>query len=484
MPFPVIKVSSVLPGSDSAASGAGPSTAITGTAASTNAAGTTVTLDAGTVLTGVAIDGSAVIYLADSTLGNRNFASISGTAGSGGATPTVTVNQAFGASLSGLSWAIGGMRATVNGTNSGKLFGNNGAAGDAMPGWTVEMQSGHTESTGQTLVFRRAGDTTSGPITLRGTPGAATLPILTYTVDASFMLLNVGYIHVSGFELQNSAATHAASTALSDAGSVPEQIIGIKIANSTNKWFKGISVSTYGVDIRDCEVANCANIGVSVTGGGGAVIRNCYIHNNTSHGIQLTSGSPLGVLIEGNIVSANGGDGIQVASGGADNRWTVNILGNTIDGNTSSGIEVTSAIHIKIVNNILSNNSAYGINLNNTTYTDAWAQASSIFIGNNTYNNTSGAYNSHTASYTNTTCPWASGDSGLNPSYSAPSSGNYTITNASLYGQAYPVGGSQYVGNTSITYSYSDPGAAQHQASGGGSSGVLFYPGMSGGMNS
>ncbi len=174
MAFPVVKVDSTAGGaSDTACSGAGPSTALTGTAGATDGAGTTVTLDSGTVLTGVDTTGLHVIYLADTTAGHRRFSRITGTAGSGGATPTVTVADAYTINLTGKSWAIGGTRATVAGAVSLLLFDNNSAAGDAMPGWVVEMQSGHAE-TGltATINLRRAGDTTSGPIILRGLPGA------------------------------------------------------------------------------------------------------------------------------------------------------------------------------------------------------------------------------------------------------------------------------------------------------------------------
>ena len=58
------------------ASGAGPATALTGTSASTDAAGTVVTLDGSPDLSGVATNGSHVIYLNDTTSGNRRWSSI------------------------------------------------------------------------------------------------------------------------------------------------------------------------------------------------------------------------------------------------------------------------------------------------------------------------------------------------------------------------------------------------------------------------
>src|SRR6516165_11952684 len=103
MAFPVIIVDSAT-GSDTNTSGAGPGTAVTGTAASTNAGGTTVTVDAGTNLSGIATDGSHVLYLNDTTAGHRRWSKITGTSGSGGATPTITVNEAYTGLLAAKSW--------------------------------------------------------------------------------------------------------------------------------------------------------------------------------------------------------------------------------------------------------------------------------------------------------------------------------------------------------------------------------------------
>src|SRR5262245_38170373 len=116
MPLPTILVDSTT-GSDTAASGAGPATALTGSAASTSADGLTVTLDGSPDLTNVATDGSHAVFLNDSTAGARNFGKITA---KDNVAKTVTVTNAFGASLSGKSWAIGGKRASIGSTTSTK----------------------------------------------------------------------------------------------------------------------------------------------------------------------------------------------------------------------------------------------------------------------------------------------------------------------------------------------------------------------------
>ena len=174
MPFPTILIDSAT-GSDTAASGAGPATALTGPAAGTSADGLTVTLDGSPDLSGVATDGTHVLFLSDSTAGNRNFSRITA---KDVAARTVTVAHAFGASLSGKPWAIGGRRASIGSATSRKLADNNVSAGDAMPGWKVRLASGHAETLSGALTWRRAGDTTDGPIVLEGEPGAGTMPVV------------------------------------------------------------------------------------------------------------------------------------------------------------------------------------------------------------------------------------------------------------------------------------------------------------------
>src|SRR5688500_18477061 len=93
-------------GSDTAASGAGPATALTGTAASYSGSG--FTLDGSPDLSGV-VAGTAILYVATST--GRKFFDI--TSVDDGAN-TVTVVTAPAGTATGLTWAIGGKRATFD----------------------------------------------------------------------------------------------------------------------------------------------------------------------------------------------------------------------------------------------------------------------------------------------------------------------------------------------------------------------------------
>src|SRR5688500_14311591 len=93
-------------GSDTAASGAGPATAITGSNASYS--GSVFTLDGSPDLSGVVVADS-ILYV-DTSTGRKFFdiTSIDNTA------KTVTVVSAPAGTATGLTWAIGGQRATFD----------------------------------------------------------------------------------------------------------------------------------------------------------------------------------------------------------------------------------------------------------------------------------------------------------------------------------------------------------------------------------
>jgi hypothetical protein len=476
--WPVILVDSAT-GSDSAASGAGPSTALTGTAAATDTgtgATMVVTLDAGTDLTNVFTDGSHAIYLVDATAGHRRFAAINAKAGSGGATPTVTVEQAFTVSLNGKTWAIGGKRAALGSTTTGLLYNNNSAAGDAMPGWTIQLQDGHSETIASgggpeangRVWFRRSGDTTSGAITLRGQSGSVTLPKLVFANAGTHGLYsNQTNLVFQNLALENSNATKNEPAIQLD--SAPCSVVGVKIGSASNPWSKGVTCGGGRVLVRDCEIGYCKTTAVEVTAAnGGLEVLNCYIHD-------MASGATAAIHVNTAVLSfraANNvlyNNGLLVAAMRAVADCTLVVQGNTIDscGSAKDAIQFSAAgvgaSGLTVVNNVLSSNGGYGLDFNNATYTDIYLQSLGVtVVGNQTYNNTSNAYKSATSGYSYNNCPWASGDNNLNPTFTNAAGGDFSI-GTNLKAKGYPVGGTLAVGTTSSTYSYVDPGAAQRQ---------------------
>ena len=477
MALPVILVDSSS-GSDTTASGAGPSSSLSGTTnASTDGAGTTVTLPAGTDLSGVAIDGSHTIFLNDATAGARNHGKITGSAGSGGATPTVTVANAFGLSLVNKSWAIGGKRASIGGTTSKKLFDNNTAAGDAMPGWIIEMQSGHTETIAAAFDCRRAGDLTDGPITLRGASGG-TRPALTFSNNGIAIDPRGAYINFKFFELKNSNATKTASIGINpnSGGAGFDGILmdDVKIADASNKFWKGVQHQSNSMRIINCEIGNTANYGIDGVGVGAGtlMIRANYIHDTGSDSIRAAGAASTwrGLHIADNLIVNSVGHGIVLDTNmPATSSGPFAIERNTINACAASKdairivTDFVGIINLSIINNILSNNGGYGINwVFGPTLAKLQAYGPHI-DANDCYNNSSGAYS---------VAGYATNDPALDPQFTNAAGADYSI-GVNLKALGFPSG---LMGKGSSTTSYFDIGAAQRQeaSSGGGSAVAIF----------
>jgi hypothetical protein len=108
--------------------------------------------------------------------------------------------------------------------------------------------------------MRRSGDTTSGPITLRGVAGAATLPVLTFSANTIGVSgSNVYYLVFKDFRFTNSNATKT----VSEGFRFPTGLVSLSGLKIDGFW-KGItSNATTGICIvKDCEIiyTNIKNI--------------------------------------------------------------------------------------------------------------------------------------------------------------------------------------------------------------------------------
>lgn len=395
------------------------------------------------------------------------------TAGAGAVTNpkqvTLTASQGVNTGATDTAWAIGGKRASIGGTTSVKLLENNGSNGDAMPGWTLEMQSGHIETIAATVTLRRNGTQAAGRIAIRGASGAVTPPIVTFSNNGICFRAFCDLIHFKDFELRNSNATKTASYAIyADGGTGGHLVENVRIDHSTNKFYVGIVLNKSADTVINCQIGNTASFGISIAAAcfGQNVISN-RIYSTGGNGIDISSTS-YGLKIIGNLITGCAGDGIH-NSDNTSNFPGFLIMGNTIDSCTSDGVEFTVASSdlaiLCVINNILSNNGGYGLNFSSGTVTSDYLLNGSLalILNNNTYNNTSGAYNPASV---------GTNDPGLNPNFTNPGSVDYSI-GTNLKAKGHPLGGTLYIGTTSSTYSYMDPGAAQRQEAGGGGNYVI-----------
>ena len=199
-------------GSDTAASGAGPATAITGSNAySGDGAGggtqTVINLSGDTPdLSGVATDGSAAIYLATSS-GDRHLFQI--TAVDDGA-DTVTVEIAPDNSIdtgSEVSWAIGGKRKTLdNDTTQPDWY-------DARHGWHFVLEGDGTvySISSEIQMPNGTGDHTYGPVVFRSSDPGTVQPVIDRTGNFNSVYNNGGRVEFRGFKFTRSSGSSSHS---------------------------------------------------------------------------------------------------------------------------------------------------------------------------------------------------------------------------------------------------------------------------------
>lgn len=328
MGYPTIKVSSVSGSAAPNASGAGPTTALTGTsnATSNGATPSVITLGGSPDLSGVATDGTHCIYL--DTSAGRKFSKITAVDNSA---KTVTIEDTItGANCTNRSWAIGGMLSTLWGTGYVRLVDDGSSSGDAKAGWIIEFQSAHAE-TQTTTEIRVGGNTTDGPLIVRGASGAATRPVI--TTSYTFGLMVRGQCIVSDFDVK---MTTSANTY------VVRDFVGRVEFRRLKVYSTGATKATRGINLNgasrvySCEIYDCLHGVYSETNNDDEVI-NCYIHDCATAGVYSNVTVPARIV--GNVI-VDCGIGIDVPSGGA--RYPV-VTHNILD-TCTTGYRNASAI--------------------------------------------------------------------------------------------------------------------------------------------
>lgn len=446
-------------GSDTAASGAGPGTAVTGTAAAHTggSASTTITLTNSPDLSGVATDGSAAIWL-NTTAGTRHLSKI--TAVDNGA-DTVTVEDSFTiASGSAVNYAIGGKRAgPQNDTSRRDLL-------DGKAGWIFEYENGtYTWTAAQDITV---GDATNGPLTVRAASGASPEFAVSGTIHL-FALGTSSCVVIRGISFTPSASRYAI---LLNAASNTAVIENCKfhVDGDTSVGISVLSTAAY-VSIRNCYFENSNG----VSGGSGisfagtryhATISCCEFDGCDTYGIDLNSGTALSsVMIDRCLIYGGEFDGIRIQSNIFDRVY---ISHCTLHDNASDGIDITSAAAIEhlitVYNCLFTSNGAYGLKGPTNADFNTFSNYNAF------YNNTSGARQNCSAGANDVTL---TGDP-----YTNAAGKVFTLNNTASAGAACRAAGFPGAFGGGLTTGYLDIGAVQHQDSGGGSGGGPIMGGM------
>ena len=388
-------------GSDSAASGAGPATAITGTCLASTAS-TTVSFDGAPDLSGVAQDGSAVLWL-----NGIGFVRIS-TVDNSAKTCVVETALTVGA---GTAFAIGGKRATLNDTESRRLFLATASptASGASGRWIVRLENGQTTTSSITLSFTAG----SGQLVIEG-DSATTRRVWTVATNSArhVSCTAVNRVRFQNLHFLNSHATplYVYTTISSSHVEFVNCVIGsadgvncpqgacVNTAEAPSATFVNTAVlrckshgvfgtnGSFGVVSQGSEFSRCGGRGIYNNSVATAftLLTDTIISHNASAGVEMPGASWL--VMDRCTVANNGGDGI---------RLTGNTLGWTTDSGPRRAVIIT--------NSQITANSGYGINCTGTVPHFPGVEYCNFGNASDSTVNASGSVNCFTLSGTNTT---------------------------------------------------------------------------------
>lgn len=336
---------------------------------------------------------------------------------------------------------------------------------------TLQTAATHNMVNGVTPARNQPPNQIIGYTSTRGDGGRATIQLITNT-SLTALADNVGGWFFKNLLIDcNSLGTSKGIRAY-----VFGMVYNCKVINFTSGGID-CSASTYTV-VRGNEVtAGAGSYGIDA--GNYTIIFGNWVHDNACTGI---TGQIIQTVMFNLLTNNTGGtsDGISFTS-----SQGARIIGNTCYGNGRHGINYGQpyiAAGTVIINNILVNNGGYGILGGDSAGSEAEPQ----YDGNALFNNTSGDRRfmddtggtnpiNGVSPYTNVHDVTLSGDPFTNAA-----GDDYTLNNTAGAGAACRAAG--YPGTLpGGLIGYLDMGVLQHQDA-GGSSGLLVYPGMAGGM--
>jgi len=301
-------------------------------------------------LTGVANDGSDIIYVAG-TSGERHLFRITSFTGGVSTCTGLSLADAIGASgLSASAWGIGGKRQTLSADSS------NQDLQDQSEGWRFELEgtgSTYTLTGTNTLTSTHAvgGFLTNGPQELIAAAGAT--PKITWTGDVEAINLPTGsMLKISGIAFENTTSvSNSASAVVAAAGSSYVDIDNCSFVAS-GRFVTG-AASVYG-KIISCDIKSTYNQGLWLRARSSVLIADCNIHEC---GVAGSSSNGKGIYIQ----NSNGLCGLTIVS-------------NRVWGCYATGIEVVDQYishNVVIQNNVLDNNGSHGVYFIGTL-ADSW----------------------------------------------------------------------------------------------------------------
>ncbi len=337
-------------GSDTAASGLGPASAVSGSGASTTGASAVVT---GIVTTGVSA--GDLLWVQSSSA--RQF-SVVASVDSG---TQVTCDDVFANTESSRTWAIGGKRATFDDSSSRAIF------ADSAAGIVVETESNQTLNS--SLVVSMTG-TVDNITTIKGSTGAE---VITQAGAADVFTFQGGYISLEDllFELTGTGNHHVAKFVNHNYNF--SNIVAEHPTNNFHSFFDG---GGYGNNssFYNCVVGYTTGYGVTLNAMSNSVFTNCLFHSNSLYGFYGNRASTLiNCVFANNILQ-----GSLIASSNSRYMgcvWYGNGSGSGVRPAVGlyTGDSITNSIFVNNVQDAISGSSTtrYGQIANNAFYGNA-----------------------------------------------------------------------------------------------------------------
>jgi hypothetical protein len=366
--YPVI-IFHATEGSDTAASGAGPAVAVTGTASAHTGgvASTTITFTNSPDLSGVATDGSAVLWM--KTASGRQF--FGGITAVDNTVKTVTTPDSVAiAAGSAVDWAIGGKRASMGHADNLTLPTANGV----KPGWEIVTETDQT--IGASWVVGISG-AANNQIVLRG---EGTQPTINSTVGSGVYPFN--FLSIANWRIKNlkftcsNAATNRAYIYMRGAMLAfedctfgdPVNRVYVALGNDGGGGYVSVNgcifqdtiydairaeagqfmitgclfrntQSTFGPSPSVLMVNDCVFYGsttaAAISGTGLINFKNCTIHGNSGNGLDFSGATPRLLNLLGNNITSNGLYGVKVTAGQSGIVADFNNFGTGATANTS-----------------------------------------------------------------------------------------------------------------------------------------------------
>lgn len=341
-------------GSDTAASGLGPASAVTGSSAELDGTSTVDVSFDGVTLSGI----SAGDLLFCDTASGRKFSVI---ASVDTINETITTDDAWGTE-SGVSWAVGGKRATFDGTV--QIF------ADWYGGWIVETETDQTVAVD--LRANPASGSVNNYVEIRCNNKTITksynnywtaifpLPDFSILKDAvlTTSITNGGLvIATNGYGTERLIQNVHIDGTLGG-GSLAYGAYMSRTGFFMDCSFKNCSTGFTGASVGYCQFSNCVfdsnlTYGANPQHHGG--FTNCIFSNNGNHGL-LCGNSNRHYLLDNCISYGNGGDGFNMAAAQVDG--IAQFKNNIASSNTGYGYNFPTARGNPMLNNVDYNNTA------------------------------------------------------------------------------------------------------------------------------